>query len=390
MRGLPKRCLFLLLVAVTAFSYPRHKVTFTYEDESATTVHLVGTMNGWDRTSTPFTKKDGQFEVTVELYPGEYEYKFLIDGKKWITDPSNELICHGRYDNSLLIVGSEEEIEEIKTDISERAKLVTKIEELAQGKTPFRFAVLGDNRGNPEVYKTLLEKISSLAPDFAVNTGDLITNAGHLYQWDEFIELSSGYDFPILPVVGNHDVDNPRSEKMYRDIFTLPGEEIYYSFAYSNSQFIALDSEIPGEESKITGAQLEWLKKTLKNSSPTHRFIFLHRPLYPDSLIGSHFGNCLDKYPEERDSLLTLLKRYDVDIIFVGHEHLFRKSIYDGVMQIITGGAGAPLYAEEENGGFYHFVLVDVKEEKIEVKLYKLKNGNFTLIPMFSLPTKSK
>ncbi|MEA3431912.1 MAG: metallophosphoesterase [candidate division WOR-3 bacterium] len=390
MRGLPKKCLFLLLVAVTAFSYPRHKVTFTYEDESATTVHLVGTMNGWNRTATPFSKKDGKFEATVELRPGEYEYKFLIDGEKWITDPNNELVCPGRYKNSLLIVGSEEEIKEIKGELRERAKLVTKIEELARGKTPFKFAVLGDNRGNPKVYKTLLEKISSLAPNFVVNTGDLITNAGHLYQWDEFIGLSSGYDFPILPVVGNHDVDNPRSEKMYRDIFTLPGEEIYYSFVYSNSQFIALDSEIPGEESKITGEQLEWLEEILQSSSSQNRFVFLHRPLYPDSLIGSHFGNCLDKYPEERDSLLALLKMYKVDIVFVGHEHLFRKSAHDGIIQIITGGAGAPLYAAEEDGGFYHFVLVDVEEEKTEGTLYKLKEENFMVIPIFSLPDGSE
>lgn len=385
MRGLPKRCLFLLLVAVAAFSYPKHKVTFTYEDESAKTVHLVGTMNGWDRTSTPFSKKDAKFELMVELSPGEYEYKFLIDGKKWITDPNNERICGGKYKNSLLIVGSEEEIEDIKGEIRQRARLVTKIDKLARGKTPFRFAVLGDNRGNPEVYKTLLEKISSLAPNLMMNTGDLITNAGHLYQWDEFIELSSGYDFPILPVVGNHDVDNPRSEKMYRDIFTLPGEEVYYSFAYGNSQFIALDSEIPGEESKITGAQLEWLKKTLQNSSPTHRFIFLHKPLYPDSFIGSHFGGCLDRYPEERDSLLALLKMYEVDIIFVGHEHLFRKSAHDGIIQIITGGAGAPLYAAEEDGGFYHFVFVDVEEEKIKGTLYKLKDGDFIVTSIFLL-----
>ena len=267
----------------------------------------------------------------------------------------------------------------------ERAKLVTKIEELAQGKTPFRFAVLGDNRGNPKVCKTLLEKIFSLAPNLMMNTGDLITNAGHLYQWDEFIELSSGYDFPILPVVGNHDVDNPRSEKMYRDIFVLPDEEVYYSFAYGNSQFIALDSEIPGEESKITGEQLEWLRVTLKENSPSNRFVFLHRPLYPDSLIGSHFGNCLDKYPEERDSLLALLKMYKVDIVFVGHEHLFRKSAHDGIIQIITGGAGAPLYAAEEDGGFYHFVLVDVEEEKIKGTLYKLKDGDFIVTSIFLL-----
>jgi len=107
---------------------------------------------------------------------------------------------------------------------------------------------------------------------------------------------------------------------------------------------------------------------TLKENSPTNRFVFLHRPLYPDSLIGSHFRNCLDKYPEERDSLLALLKMYEVDIIFVGHEHLFRKSAHDGIIQIITGGAGAPLYAKEEDGGFYHFVLVDVEEEKNDLR----------------------
>ncbi len=390
MRVLARRCFAILLVAVAAFSYTKHEVTFTYEDESAGTVNLVGTMNGWNRTATPFTKKSGKFEVTVELYPGEYEYKFLIDGKKWITDPSNELICHGRYDNSLLIVGSEEEIEEVKGEIRERARLVTKIDRLNSSKTPFRFAALGDNRGNAKIYRTLLDKISTFKPDFAVNTGDLITNSGHLYQWEEFIDWSSGYDFPILPVVGNHDVDNARSEKMYRDIFSLPGEEVYYSFTYGNSQFIVLDSEIPGEIGSITGEQLEWLRQTLMNSSPAHRFVFFHRPMYADSLIGRHFGSCLDRYPQERDTLLALLKRYNVDIVFVGHEHLFRKSIYDGVMQIITGGAGAPLYAEEKNGGFYHFILVDAEGKKIEGTLYKLKDENFTAFPIFSLPAEAE
>jgi len=69
----------------------------------------------------------------------------------------------------------------------------------------------------------------------------------------------------------------------------------------------------------------------------------------------------------------------------VEHEHLFRKFAHDGIIQIITGGAGAPLYAEEEEGGFHHFVFVDVEEEKIEGTLYKLKNGDFTVAPIFSL-----
>ena len=381
MRNLSKLSIFLI-IATSLLSY---EVKFTYEDETAKTVHLVGTMNGWDRTAMPFSEKDGKFEIVIELLPGEYEYKFLIDGKIWITDPNNELICHGRYDNSLLIVGTKQEIEEIKNGIKDKAKNITKIERIEEGKIPFRFVVFGDNRGNPEVYKTLLDKISSLSPDFVINTGDLITNPGHLYQWEEFISLSSGYDFPTLFVVGNHDVENERSELMYRDIFTLPGEEIYYSFSSANAEFIILDSEVPGSECKIEGKQLEWLKETLQAGAPAHRFVFIHRPFYPDSLIGRHYGRCLDRYPQTRDSLFALLKKNNVEIIFTGHEHFFLKSLHNGIMQIITGGAGAPLYAEEKDGGFYHFVLVDILEETIGGTLYKLKDGDFTATPIFSL-----
>jgi len=69
----------------------------------------------------------------------------------------------------------------------------------------------------------------------------------------------------------------------------------------------------------------------------------------------------------------------------VGHEHLFRKSAHHVIIQIITGGAGATLYAAEEDGGFYHFVLVDVEEEKIKGTLYKLKDGDFIVTSIFLL-----
>ncbi len=378
--------LLVILLVGTSCTHQKHEVKFTYEDESAKTVHLVGTMNHWDKFATPMTKKDGYFEVTIELFPGEYEYKFLIDGKEWILDPNNELTSEGWYTNSLLVVGTEQEREEIMGELRENAELVTKFQMLEQDTIPFRFAVLGDNRGNEEIYTSLLDKIADLDPDFAINTGDLITNPGDLSQWDEFIYWSSGYDFPILPVVGNHDVEHARSERMYIDIFTLPGEEIYYSFPYGNSQFIVLDSEVPEEVSKITGTQLEWLIETLQSSTSQYRFVFLHRPLYPDSNIGRHYDDCLNIYPEERDSLMSIFKNHGVNAIFVGHDHLYRMTTHGGIIHIITGGGGAPLYADEENGGFYHFVLVDVYEDKIEGNLYRLKDGDFVVTPIFSLP----
>ena len=42
-------------------------------------------------------------------------------------------------------------------------------------------------------------------------------------------------------------------------------------------------------------------------------------------------------------------------------------------MHIITGGGGAQLYAEEEKGGFYHFVLVTVDGDKVKGQVIDIK-----------------
>jgi hypothetical protein len=57
--------------------------------------------------------------------------------------------------------------------------------------------------------------------------------------------------------------------------------------------------------------------------------------------------------------------RSKVDAVFAGHEHYYQRKVIDGVMQIITGGGGAPLYDREEDGGFYHFTRVTVDGDKV-------------------------
>lgn len=50
-------------------------------------VSLAGTFNNWN-TQRLSAKKDsrGNWMVKVDLRPGRYEYKFLVDGS-WLTDP---------------------------------------------------------------------------------------------------------------------------------------------------------------------------------------------------------------------------------------------------------------------------------------------------------------
>jgi len=49
---------------------------------AAKQVFLAGAFNGWNPTSHPMTKaKSGEWALTLNLPPGEHEYKFIIDGQ---------------------------------------------------------------------------------------------------------------------------------------------------------------------------------------------------------------------------------------------------------------------------------------------------------------------
>ncbi len=76
----------------------RQKATeFTLSAPHARKVILAGSFNNWN-TSSLLAKKDskGNWAVKVNLKPGRYEYKFLVDGS-WINDPK----CRGCISNNL-------------------------------------------------------------------------------------------------------------------------------------------------------------------------------------------------------------------------------------------------------------------------------------------------
>jgi len=38
-------------------------------------------------------KSDGCFSCAVSLKPGRYEYKFIVNGSEWVTDPKAKECC---------------------------------------------------------------------------------------------------------------------------------------------------------------------------------------------------------------------------------------------------------------------------------------------------------
>ena len=75
------------------------KVTFTVDAEliaGAKEVAVLGQFNNWDPSEDTMRKlKDGSFTKTIELEVGqEYQFRYLIDGERWINEPQADKFLH--------------------------------------------------------------------------------------------------------------------------------------------------------------------------------------------------------------------------------------------------------------------------------------------------------
>lgn len=72
-------------------SKPACRVTFRLTKKAAagaSTACVAGDFNNWQPASTPMKAlKNGDFTITLNLEAGrEYQYRYFIDGRHWITD----------------------------------------------------------------------------------------------------------------------------------------------------------------------------------------------------------------------------------------------------------------------------------------------------------------
>ena len=67
------------------------KVTFNYWAPDAEKVLLAGNMTSWASKAVEMQKDEetGLFSTTLELPFGSYQYKYVVEGKDWVTDPVN-------------------------------------------------------------------------------------------------------------------------------------------------------------------------------------------------------------------------------------------------------------------------------------------------------------
>jgi glycosidase len=100
--------LFWLLIVCCAWAREGIPVTFRLQlEQPAQIVYLAGTFNDWQFQRNPMRSDDGKvWTLTLHLMPGVYQYKFVVNGTDWRTDPNaTQNVDDGMGNiNSLLIV----------------------------------------------------------------------------------------------------------------------------------------------------------------------------------------------------------------------------------------------------------------------------------------------
>ena len=73
-------------------------------EDTAKKVQLVGNFSKWQPLDMK-KQKDGKYVIVMDLRPGTYEYKFIVDGQ-WRVDPDNGAWALNPYGtlNSVVIV----------------------------------------------------------------------------------------------------------------------------------------------------------------------------------------------------------------------------------------------------------------------------------------------
>src|SRR3954470_19756404 len=104
--------------------------------------------------------------------------------------------------------------------------------------------------------------------------------------------------------------------------------ERYYRFSRGDVEFFVLDSNYMDPQ------QLKWIGDSLQGSKAKWKIAYFHHPLYN---FGKHHGPDLDL----RSQLEPLFKKFGVNVVFSGHEHVYEKmKPIENIYYFVMGSSG--------------------------------------------------
>ena len=222
------------------------------------------------------------------------------------------------------------------------------------GKLIFSFALISDihveDSGAPHL-KQLAESLLLPEDLFILDCGDS-TQSGYSNQFDTYRAIMNGTGIPWYASIGNHDLYHG-GWKHYRDII---GKSVYtFSIGNQGNPGATLVLSLDSANGTLGRKQMDWLEETLKTNSGLwdHLIVFTHSQFFSDGITTIvQFSDT-----EEIYKLMYLFKKYAVDYVFMGHNHVWNQRTIDNVHYITMD----PLQKEGSEDSFVR-VTVDGSE----------------------------
>lgn len=269
-----------------------------------------------------------------------------------------------------------------------------------QNKPYLEFIAFGDSGSISDDQYPIAKQMEKFNPDFLIHTGDVVQDG-----LDR--DADAQYFLPYKNIIAKHSVfislGNHEYGKFYKDTDALkflkknfsPFHSMpvngksphYYYFDNGNARFISLDVNsyygiVSAPSIAKDSKQYKWLEWILSRSKQEWNIVFLHEPMYSNGYHGSS--------ERLREVLEPLFLKYNVDLVFQGHDHNYERTYpvkegeadEDGIIYITLGGGGAPLYFKRTNYDWsaefipaYHFAHITIKKNKLNMSVYD-KSGD--------------
>ena len=215
--------------------------------------------------------------------------------------------------------------------------------------------------------------VAAEKPDLALYIGDLVngwslTNdspmqnnyTGQFGNWMDAVSpihnYSTGTGIPLFVVRGNHEDGPPQNVTPLLNAYLAtvasgmptngpPGEEnLTYSFTHKGVKFIANDEYIVHDGLKETVNQT-WVDEQLTHDTQPFMFVIGHSPAYLVDEDLEDLIYSLPLHPEQRDIFWQSMVSNHVSAYLCGHAHVYVRSEFHGLRQIVSGNGGAPMLA---------------------------------------------
>jgi hypothetical protein len=169
------------------------------------------------------------------------------------------------------------------------------------------------------------------------------------HQWRYWFETEMAWldreKIPLYHTTGNHTTYDGTSEKVFRQVMAHlprngpPGQEgLSYTVRRENLLLLFVNTLWSGlgGEGRV---ETEWLEETLSDHGDAqYKLVFGHHPVHPVNGFSGAYQR--DVAPEQGRELWRLLVRHDVIAYFCSHILAFDVQVHQGVLQILTAGAG--------------------------------------------------